>query len=612
MHSTRRRSIAFVLLSAGAAAAISAQSAQKPAQFRTAVQLVEVDAVVRDRQNRPVRGLTRDDFEIVEPGNPEVHRAIAAFEEIHHEPAPASPWPNTMLRDVAENGSALEDRLVVFAIDDTHVRTEYTDDLRRASRDAIARLGPGATMVLLTTSGRHRIEATNDVAVLLREAERIAGQEERYVMQPPLEIRTDGPHPLTTPPLASTQQFQSDFRITLNALGDAARALTTASAHRKALVWISNGVDQLGGQDTKFLAGLLDKMRRAHVTTYAIDPIGTKPPMPGGSYDGMKRAGKATPWDGLKQQKSGALATISRLTGGFALYNDDDIAGGIDRVANDLDNYYLLGFYPDPAPTGYQPVVVRVKPPDVTVRYREGYDLDAAASAADRAEHDPMSALGATGVPVAEFPLRLFAVALPDRPRARVPVLLAIGAELAPAATFELAAVDEDRMKVVGVWKGLANAHEITTTLALFPGRYQLRAFVTSGARKASVFAQLTVPDFSAERTPLVVSSLILGRADAPASPGGFPIPATTDRVFVPGDILRVYAAVTSKAPARARLSLLDSRDAIVFDADAPIASGRVDARLALPQLAASGYRIQLTVAAGAETARRELGIVVK
>jgi hypothetical protein len=34
------------------------------------------------------------------------------------------------------------------------------------------------------------------------------------------------------------------------------------------------------------------------------------------------------------------------LTGGFAVTNTNDFAGGINHIVSDLDNYYLLGFYP--------------------------------------------------------------------------------------------------------------------------------------------------------------------------------------------------------------------------------------------------------------------------
>ena len=55
-------------LSAGAPA--SAQPASPPT-FRSEARYVEVDAVVTDREGHVVRGLTRDDFRILEDGKPQ-------------------------------------------------------------------------------------------------------------------------------------------------------------------------------------------------------------------------------------------------------------------------------------------------------------------------------------------------------------------------------------------------------------------------------------------------------------------------------------------------------------------------------------------------------------
>lgn len=595
-------SITALLIAAASAAGLAQSTPQT--NFRSKVELVQLDVVVRDRENRPVRGLTKDDFEIVEPGQPDRPRQIATFDEVHHEPQPLGPWTTPVRLDVADNHVALDDRLVIFAIDDTHVRKEYTKQMRDVSREAIMRLGPGATMVLLTTSGRHRIEATTDISVLLAEVERVMGSEEHYVLLPPIEVRTDGARTLTQPPPASTQQFQSSYRITLNALGDAARALITASARRKALVWISNGVDRLGEPDAtglsqKFFAGMLEKMAAAHVVTYAIDPIGTSAPMPG--------AGKA-----LKVVKASGLTVISQRTGGFAFVNDDDMTKGLEKIADDLDNYYLLGFYPDPPPKGYQKVTVRVKRPGLTVRTREGYDLSASADAATKAATTPMASLAASGVPVAEFPLRVFAAALPgEGGKTRVPVLFTFGGA-ATQGEFEIYAVDQDAMKVVARLTGRAKSPSLPLILELTPGRYQLRVFVTSGGHRASVFSQLTVPDFSNKTRAVTLSSVIVG-SDEPTGPyGAFPIAPTMERSFASSATLRFYAEVTSATPSTATLTIVDAHDRVIGKDSPPVTAGRIQAQLKLAQLPAGAYRIQLRVTDGTSTDEREVGIVVR
>src|SRR5512137_998415 len=52
-------------------------AAQAPPTFPSGVELITVDAVVLDKDGRPVPGLTREDFVVKEDGRP---REIASFE----------------------------------------------------------------------------------------------------------------------------------------------------------------------------------------------------------------------------------------------------------------------------------------------------------------------------------------------------------------------------------------------------------------------------------------------------------------------------------------------------------------------------------------------------
>ena len=69
-----RLALFAVVASASLLAAQSAPTPQGPqepvATFRSSVRAIQVDAVVTDAEGNPVRGLTQDDFEIVEKGKP--------------------------------------------------------------------------------------------------------------------------------------------------------------------------------------------------------------------------------------------------------------------------------------------------------------------------------------------------------------------------------------------------------------------------------------------------------------------------------------------------------------------------------------------------------------
>ena len=67
--------VVFAAAFAGAVATSAFQQETTPT-FRSGVQLIEVDVVVTDGQGKPVRDLSRDDFEIVEDNRPQEVRTF--------------------------------------------------------------------------------------------------------------------------------------------------------------------------------------------------------------------------------------------------------------------------------------------------------------------------------------------------------------------------------------------------------------------------------------------------------------------------------------------------------------------------------------------------------
>ena len=122
--------------------------------FRTGVDVVQLDVTVLDKDRHPVRGLTADDFTILERGKPQ---PIVAFSTVDV-PAPASsaaPWVRDAPLDVVSN--AENRRLVTIVMDDAYVKLE-PDIMKRAkqiARNAIDQLGPGdLAAVVFTFLGR--------------------------------------------------------------------------------------------------------------------------------------------------------------------------------------------------------------------------------------------------------------------------------------------------------------------------------------------------------------------------------------------------------------------------------------------------------------------------
>jgi len=66
------------------------------------------------------------------------------------------------------------------------------------------------------------------------------------------------------------------------------------------------------------------------------------------------------------------LYALAEGTGGFVILNTNDLIGGLDRIAKDQNQYYLLGYHPSESPEG-SCHTLRVKVDHGSVRARSGY-----------------------------------------------------------------------------------------------------------------------------------------------------------------------------------------------------------------------------------------------
>ena len=418
---------------------------------------------------------------------------------------------------------------------------------------------------------------------------------------------------------------------------------------RKAFVWISSGVrggsdgdptdDEAGTQAQDIVvtdyygmgtAAALNAMRRANVATYALDP---------GGYGANGRS----------------LSTIAGRSGGFVI-SRDAIEPGLNRLLADLDNYYLLGFYPrdpDPKDGRYRPLEVRVNRPGLTVRSRRGYTT---APPRPLPKNDSyLVALSASVMPSTTLPMRVFAAPFPSSGRdTRVLLTIEVPASrqalqaradtrsgLADRLHYAVLAADLKKLKVTRTLENRATiavppdgdgggadgiTYQIVTDLKLPPGPYQLRA----SARRdtlglgGSVYLTFDATDFT--KTALGVGGIVIGLAGgAPAHVLSnvaerklVPFTPVLDREFERGQALEVLAPIYRKN-ARTEIALalevVGRADAIVSRVDQRIGLGaRPELRTTLPlaALAPGPYRLRVTAADGVNSSMREVGIVVR
>lgn len=150
--------------------------------------------------------------------------------------------------------------------------------------------------------------------------------------------------------------------------------------------------------------------------------------------------------------------------------------------------------------------------------------------------------------------------------------------------------------------------YQVQATLALPPGRYQLRASATSDKLKArgSVYLDMDMPDF--KRADVELGGVTIGYAEGWRVPtAGTPLPKdvlpvspTLDRDFGRRETMRVVCDVTRKSGtmADATVELVDASDRVVKTIDRRQLSGaaptHIDVALAMNDLAPGGYRVRV------------------
>jgi VWFA-related protein len=648
------------------------------APFKSGVELVQIDLVVLDADGRPIRGLTAADFTVLDRGRVQT---LEGVDEIAYErPAGGPPLPHSVPLDVADNARASSDRVIVVVIDDLHVYTERTEAAREIARKIVERLAPGSSMAMFTTSGRQKIELTMDRARLLKAIAETKGLQMRR--KPNSGCDPSGIH--------NTSGIECDLldyghnQLTLGGIRGAARALGRNDGRRKAFVMISEGVGKQlgslfttgrGGDETIADSGtyatsgemptdgdvtsvtyfeLLDMMgalHRSNVALYAIDPRGFLSERDRfREHEGDRPVLRMN--DPIVWAQEG-LRAIADFTGGFAVTDSSDFDDGLARIARDLDNYYLLSFRPDdPTRKGYRRLDVQVNRPGAQLRYRRGFELGR--SPAPPKNTDPLAALQAAVVPTGDLPIRLFAAPLPTgRKDAAVAVTLEIAAprakllepdgRLVDSLTYSVLAADLKSTKIAKRFSREAQLalkpvrtdgdspeqvrFQISTTLELEPGPYQLRVAAISRKLEAggSVHLTLDVPDF--QKTPLAVGGLVLGYADGPrvasaasqASPGAraaLPFGPSVDREFRAGDRVRLYVPIWRRetGAATVKIQAVDRSGQAVGEMERTVAADAAGTDVVLPLRGfdPGPYTLRVVADDGRAQAVREIGFTVR
>jgi VWFA-related protein len=382
--------IALFIPLAGAQTSPPAEVAAQDAgfTFQSRVNEVLVPVVVRDKTGKPVPGLTKEDFVLLDKGRPQsisrvaVETSAAARPPAEKQPADKAPaaksgdasapgvvapthyttlffddihieFPDLVYaRQAAEkylaDGIRDTDRVAIFTTSG-QINVEFTDDLDKL-KDALARLRPRPIARSLTQQCPDVSYYQADLIINKHDPMAInVAEQEAYIclnLAPPQTLQdTESMVMSTSNSVISAGEHET--RLALGSLGDLVRRMAIMPGQRLVLL-VSPGflrLDDVVEQETD----IIDKAIRAGVTVSALDARGL--------YTDTSDIGKRTVSVAVVQQKqqyeraanranADVMAELADATGGKFFQNSNDLGAGIRELAAVPEVYYILAFSP--------------------------------------------------------------------------------------------------------------------------------------------------------------------------------------------------------------------------------------------------------------------------
>jgi VWFA-related protein len=380
----------------------AASSPQQP-DFRVAIDLVNMDVIVRNAQDQFVADLTKDDFEIYEDG---VLQSINQFTLVHggrvHNllAPPPPPTQEGLILPQSRPRNDAAGRIFLIIVDDLHLDFRNTGRIRDLFKRVASTLVHEGDMFSIVSTGPSSlaIDPTYDRKILDDAIKKITGNGLK-----PSDI-IQGPEGAEGP-----TEVRYRAHVAFSTAYDILRQMERINNRRKAVVWVSNGYDfdpfnkARLGEDPVFGGrfgqtreeGELDRQRfnqgaqfadadlarelaeitrtanRANATIYTIDPRGL---VAGADLDEQL---DPVEYAEYVRKSQDSLRVLAEETGGIAVVNQNDFSKALKKIDNETSDYYVLGYYstnPDPLKRTRK-IEVKVKKPGLNTWSRTSYTL---------------------------------------------------------------------------------------------------------------------------------------------------------------------------------------------------------------------------------------------
>lgn len=604
---------------------------------RITTNLVQVDAVVTDKNGKAITDLRPEEIRILEDGRAQTvtnfSYVIADSSNSSRPPGAAAVVDKTAPPVPTRLRPEQVRRTMALVVDDLGLSFQSAYYVRRALKKFVdEQMQPGDLVAIIRTSGGIGAlqQFTADKRQLYAAIDRVkwfANGRGGIGAFAPIEPPTPGAAGAAVDAAnEDLNQFREDvFAVgTLGAVSYVVRGLRELPG-RKSILLISDGFTIYSRDDPsrnyralEALRRLIDQALRASVVIYTMNATGLQTLMLTAA-DATSEMSASQIEQQLTNRRNTAfdsqegLSYLAQETGGLAIRNNNDLSGGIRRVIEDQKGYYLIGYRPEEstfdARTGrrtFHKLNLKVlRPGKFNVRMRNGFygvsDEEARVTqptAREQIQAALFSPFGSAGVHV-----RLTALFAND-PKlgslARAMLHVSAGdltftdeADGWHRATFDVVAVTfGDNGAIVdqtGKTHGLrvrgqsyqsilkdGFVYFITVPLKK-PGAYQLRAALRDhgSERVGSANQFIEVPDVKKNR--LVLSGIVLTAADPGArkKQAADSTGAEATGASTPGEGENLADATNSAAVRHFHNGSIMSYGAVIYNARADKVSGR-------------------------------------
>ena len=354
-------------------------ASKKTFSFSDTVQLVVIDAFVKDKNGNPIEGLKPDDFIVSEDGKPQKITTFQ-YQALANDPEPAAeeqPKSLTIRGPVLAEAKKPDAAAAVKAVTANQItpakagEVKYKDrrlmvlffdmtsmpiqDQIRAQESAVkfvkTQITPSDLVAIMSFSADVKVveDFTDDRDQLIKDIKALTVGEGQG-------LATSDQSDAASDTGAAFSADDSEFNIfntdrQLSALETAAKMLGTLP-EKKALVYFASGMTRdSNGNNQAQLTATVNAAVKANVAFYPIDARGLVASAPLGdatkgssSASSVRTGGAQMSSQANFQAQQETLTTLAGDTGGKALLDENDLSVGIQQAQKDISSYYIIGY----------------------------------------------------------------------------------------------------------------------------------------------------------------------------------------------------------------------------------------------------------------------------